>query len=556
MSPGQKLRLRPATSSWLGLDGGLARSQSAPGGDPTAPGPWALAEGGPEGTVVALLQTRDFAVWAATEHELHRFDGQAWTQVLADLPTVHCLAEDGDGLLIGTDAGLRRLEQHPEGEPAVESSPASTTPSTPCSPTAPRGGSGPPPASSASKAPTAAPFELTGTPVFALARDRGGVVYAGTELGLFQRQPGSGHWYWYAGADASDQVPDWQRFLPAAEGDARNFPDEEDVFLPPVRAVHRAPDASLWIGTEAGLARYVARQANGLAYTTVLEAFPDLGTGPVHAIAEDARGLVWFGTDRGLLRYDGRDLWEFQSEAGWVQLGRADHLYGDAVSRTRLVALLAQLRTVAAAPALRRGCRSPPSRARPTSRPCERSRGRTRRSPTSSATASRCRSTRPSSSSATSRATRGSSTAACRRSRGCRPGTSTWRYLALEGEGTSEPEQRPAWTREGRLLPPPPDRDGRVPGPLRPVAAAAREPVRRRRLRVPAGRARPLRMAARARPLSVLARLRRRAPDEHLEPTVLDRVFQGLDQVRPAGVNAALAVDEEIVRGGAGGPVS
>ena len=149
---------------------------------------------------------------------------------------------------------------------------------------------------------TATPFELTGTPVLALARDRGGVVYAGTELGLFQLQPGSGHWYWYAGADASDQVPDWQRFLPDAEGDARNFPAEEDVFLPagargaPRRRTRRSGSEPSTGSPATSLGR-----REGSRTRPSSRRFPISAPGPVHAIAEDARGFVWFATDRGVL---------------------------------------------------------------------------------------------------------------------------------------------------------------------------------------------------------------------------------------------------------------
>ena len=397
---------------------------------------------------------------------------------------------------------------------------------------------------------SASPFELTGTPVLSLSRDRGGVVYAGTELGLFQLQPGSGHWYWYTGVDASDQVPDWQRFLPGAEGDERNFPAVEDVFLPPVRAVHRGPDASLWIGTEAGLARYVARSVRGLAYTTALEAFPDLGTGVVHAIAEDARGLVWFATDRGVLRYDGRDLWQFQNEPGWVQLGRADQLYGETVSsrgswRFARTSDQWQRLQVSAGPSAWVPFTDEP---RTTDEPTARCVAWTDEAvadllgegePEPVDDADLVVRYKPSE----TRIVDGGIPAIPR----LPPGTSTWRYLALEAAETLEPEQRPVWTREGRLLPPPPDRDAAPPGRFDltppPPEGQFDEAVFAYR---PAAR---VRFEWRARkPLSIVARLYRRAADEHLEPAVLDRVFLGLEQVRPAGVNTALAVDEEIVR--------
>ena len=50
------------------------------------------------------------------------------------------------------------------------------------------------------------------------------------------------------------------------------------------------------------------------------------------------------------------------------------------------------------------------------------------------------------------------------------------------------------------------------------------------------------------RPLSVLVRLKKIAPDETIDPAVVDRVWQGIQQVRPAGVSVRLAVEEDIVK--------
>ena len=50
------------------------------------------------------------------------------------------------------------------------------------------------------------------------------------------------------------------------------------------------------------------------------------------------------------------------------------------------------------------------------------------------------------------------------------------------------------------------------------------------------------------RPLSVLVRLGRRGASDSLDPAALDRVFGGMQQVRPAGVRAALAFGEKRVR--------
>src|SRR5207237_4093649 len=107
----------------------------------------------------------------------------------------------------------------------------------------------------------------------------------GTDAGLFQYQPGTGDWYAYAAGDATEQAPDWVPLAEPAEASGADY-------LPAVLAVHRGPDASLWLGTARGIARYVAHPdtEDTLAYQTYLEAFPDLTDGPVVAIREDERG--------------------------------------------------------------------------------------------------------------------------------------------------------------------------------------------------------------------------------------------------------------------------
>ena len=65
----------------------------------------------------------------------------------------------------------------------------------------------------------------------------------------------------------------------------------------------------VWLGTERGIARYLARE-NRRTFTTLLEAFPALGQARVHAISEDERGASWFATDLGLIVFDGADWWQ------------------------------------------------------------------------------------------------------------------------------------------------------------------------------------------------------------------------------------------------------
>jgi hypothetical protein len=126
-------------------------------------------------------------------------------------------------------------------------------------------------------------------------------------------------------------------------------------------------------------------------------------------------------------------------------------------------------------------------------------------------------------------------------------GASVWRYLSMEPQEAPMPAGRPAWTIEGRLMPPPdqeappPGRfDEHTPPPASNFDAAifAYNPAARVWLEWQPRR-----------PGVVLVRLERREPSELIEPAVLDRVWQGIEQVRPAAIRAMLAVEHEIVRG-------
>jgi hypothetical protein len=550
------LRLRPAFSSWLGRAAGVDRSRALPtdtaDADPAAPGPWAPSDGAPTGTVTALLQTRDRILWAAVDDgSLVRYDGRAWKVAVTGLDTPHCLAETPDALLVGTAAGLSRVPLFPTEQFAAAEVDGVTGAVLAVAVDAggwtlgteqgllrrtPEG--------------TVSPAGLAGVAVRAIAADAMGGRLYGTDLGVFQHQPGLDHWYVYAGGSASEQDADWVRVPPGT------LPAASVVFLPAVHAVHRGPDGSLWLGTEKGLARYFARTAARLAFTSVLEAYPDAGTGAVHAIARDAHGAIWFAGAAGLLRADRRDLWHFEAGA-WRQLGRLDTLYdgpepeprgswrfdrasgawqrADPVrgwvphtGEARIVpqdAVLAVTWTddVAADTGV-----LAPGGEFSDSEPV--------------AAADLVMRFKPSD----ERIVDGGVPALPR----IPPGRSTWRYLSLEGEDEPPPPGRPTWTREGRRLSgePAPAGIDDPPEPARfdidPPAAkwgrslTAFAPVAHVRLEW-----RPTQR------LSVVARLRPRAPGESIEPAVLDRVFDGISQVRPAGVRAVLAVDETIVRG-------
>lgn len=542
LADGETLRLRPAYSSWLARPDGVERSRALPGADapadPAAPGPWEASAGAPEG-VVALLQTRDRVLWAATEDgSLARCDGRTWTTAVTGLAAPRCLAETPDELLVGTDEGLSRVPLFPDGAFAAE--PVNGVDVAVLAVAVDAEGWTLGTADGlmrlvADAAP--APAGLDGIAVHAIAPDAMGGTLYGTERGLFMRQE-LGHWYAYVGESASDQDDDFVR----VDGGA----PPGDVFLPPVHALHRGPDGALWLGTADGLARYVARTAERLAFTSALEAFPDLGTGAIHAIARDPHGVVWIGGEAGLLRADRRDVWHHDG-AAWRQLGRADTLYDGPDPRPRGSwrfdrageqwqradaalgwAPYEEEPRIAAQPAVRALGWTDDVAADVGSEPVEDAQLALRFKPTDE------------------RIVDGGVPALPR----LEPGRSTWRYLQLEGDDEPVPPGRPTWTREGRRLTgaPPPSGIDDPPEPARFDIDPPASKWGRSLLAFPTA----ARVRFEWRPtqvLSVAARLRPRAPGEAIEPAVLDRVFEGMAHVRPAGVRAVLAVDETIVRG-------
>ena len=394
------------------------------------------------------------------------------------------------------------------------------------------------------------PAVLQGVAVNAIAQDENGVLYFGTALGLFQWQLGADSWNWYEGQTFGEENANWQPFFPAKQGADRNFPAAGQPFLPPIRCVLCDRRASVWVGTQNGIARYTALENQDLDMQTALEAFPDLTTGPVFAIREDPRGLLWFATDRGLFRYDGRDWWQFQS-GSWLQLWRADTLYPAAVARGqwRFDRTSSQWQRldgswIAFTPAPAVNVTSEPAVHSITwtgavvadlgqwdgssfSSPAAVDSGklRVRLKPTEQTIVN------------------GGIPALPRLPRG----SSVWRYLSMEAGNPAAPGATPWWSSEGRLFPPPPNLDAPGEGRFDMTAPPPESDFDRAVF--------PYNPAALVwfewqpkRPLSVLVRLKKVAPNETIDPAIVDRVWQGIQQVRPAGVAVRLAVEEDIVK--------
>ena len=565
LAPDQALALWPAYTSWLatatGVDSATSIGSATSAANPTAAGPWSAVAAGPTGTVVAFFQAADRFLWsganAAGVGSLWRNDGVTWQQVLDGLPEVRCLAGHGDNLLIGLATGVTALALYP---------PAAAPTPDPASLAGPEVNALMPDATGQFWAATSVGVAQLGddltltplgpgvraatqTPLFSAFADIDGTLFFGGELGVFQFQPVANRWYHYAGAAVDEASADWLPFDPAVD----TLPAADVIFLPPVRSILRASDAALWLGTDNGIARYLARE-NRRTFTTLLEAFPAVTQLPVRSIAEDERGQLWFATDVGLIVFDGADWWQRQG----VALVR---LFNEPLIRTpleRAVSDLTFFRFVRGAnrwqsltPTGRGGFAVVNPAPIATNERALRAFTWTdgvnpqlgsfdgdRFTPSVDAPAALRMRFKPDA----LRILDGGIPALPR----LLPGTCDWRYLALEPAVVPQPATFPSWTIEGRLLPEP--QRGAAPLEGRYLAAAVQEFRDQVFAFNPAAQV-WMRWSPREL-LAVLVRLRRISADEVVDPLILDRVFDEVNRARPAAVRVGLAVDDQLVRVG------
>lgn len=562
IAAGQTLAIVPAFVSWLGGDPGLMTARHEPSdarpADPTAAGPWNAAADAPDGSIRAFALAPDGALWAAAnsggEGALWRLAEAGWVKVVSPLPQLNCLLTVGRDLLIGHANGFSRMPAA-GADPIPLPDPAAATDPAVLAIAADSTGRiwlaraiGAAFLGSSDTVTPVGPGERTETEteLNAILAERDGYVLFGGALGLFLHDPARDLWHVYRGGSADETVPDWIPWNPDSEA----LPDEGDVFLPEVTSLLRSADQTLWIGTARGLAAYRAR-ARLRTYATLLEAFPSLTASRVETLAEDARQRLWAGTAQGLFTFDGLDWrrsqggslkrlprnepdplafihWRFHRASGaWQTQERgsaggftATDLAPIATDEPPVLAIawtdaaIARIGTMAdgvftADPSATIGALG--MRYKPDA----------------------------------IRILAGGIPAMPR----LVPGASDWRYLAIEEETPPEPTAFPAWTREGRLLPPPDS--AAAPEEGRYLTAEESALLASVYSFNPAARV-TFRWRPRA-PLSVIVRLERKSVDESIAPAIIDRLWEGLNRVRPAGARVAVAVGEDIVRGGGDG---
>ena len=556
IAAGQALAIVPGYRSWLGGNDGIESAEALPSAaeavNPTAAGPWSADTAPPNGEIVALQRSDDQFVWAASNvgstGSLWRNDGSGWNEILSGLPEIHCLLPNGGELLIGFETGLSRLEIQPVGafvlapDPGAASDPAIRALAVDADGTlwaATERGLAFEEAGILTYTELGARPE-TETPLRCMWLDNSGDIYCGGDMGLFLYRRSVERWYILQDEAADETINDWLQ-LDLTNG---SLPDPQNIFVPPVNAVIHGPDTDIWLGTDQGIARYRAYEQRR-TYTTLLEALPHLTQTAVNNIEQDTRGRIWFATDEGLFVYDQLDWFQKQSN-DLVRLPRRDDeqqptfwrfVRGSGNWQSFTAPGSAGFlnytagQTALGEPAVNAILWTEQAVARLGSFD-----GTTFTVDPGATPAPLATRYKPDA----SRIVDGGIPALpC-----LAHGKSDWRYLQREEPTPPTPSSAPAWTREGRLLPPPDSLD--APHEGRFIAGpTGEEPVVFSFC--PAARVwfswQPKAS------LAVTVRLSRNPQDDEIDPQILDRVWNELQRVKPASVAVYLAVNENIERG-------
>jgi len=560
LDDGEVLRIQPARQSLVVTADGIALSavvtDANRGSDPAVNGPWAPVADMPPIAVTVMLQTADRAVWVAGDQQLWRFDGVSWQRFFEaqTLPDITCLCEYHQRLFVGTATGLLQFELYAEGGTldvvtAADGSAINRISVLRNDELWLATASGPRRLVIAVDSTMTLQPALFAVATFAIC-DSGADRLFACETGLLRHDGVRDVWHIYVGEEEGELSNEWQQVTPDA------LPPIETLFLPRITDIAVTPDKSLWLATPVGLARYYARERGDLVFKTVLEAFPDIVTGAVNQLGVDERGMLYVAATNGWFRYDGRDLAQFDAGAQrWLQLGAADSLYTNSIesisrgawrydrarARWQQFDYRAQ-RFADAAPAVRSlgepavaqflfapsiiahlGSGTGASFVATTALPLTDFVMRVK--PDERVIASGGLVAIPS----------------------LPAGVSTWRYLQLEPAPLTVPTDLPWWSPEGRLVPPPehapifPGRyrsDATLPDGRFDETIYAYNPCARVEMHYLSGPA-----------VTVQVRLFKRDANDNIDPAIIDRVWAGINQVKPAGVPVLLAVEGSLAKG-------
>jgi hypothetical protein len=555
LAQGQTLRLSPARCSWLVLADALQVSpeETATNAaqDPSANGPWTAVSNPPTGQVRSAARALDNTLWLALEDgatwSLHRYDGAQFDAVTQGAPAGPYLSlrAHGAGVYLGAQQGLFRCPLFPEANQPFALSAVTGVPEAlqaltelPDGRLACAGGNG---LARLKPDDTLDDRLLAGVGLRAVHADRDQLYLATAQALLLWDHE---RWFRYEGAQLSEGAADWAA-LDAGEVAAAVSP------LPVVNVIAVTPDGSVWLGTARGLARYYVYADR----TTLLEAFPDLGSGEIRALTVDERGMLWVAGDDGLFRYDGRNLAQYDfAQTRWVYLGQADTVYPDDISsaarghwrfdgaQDRWERFDAGAERFTTFPLSKRAGNSAAARALLVTDSLRAELGQFDGNEFSNP--------QPVASNQFALRIKPDETRIVDGGPPALPsGAGTWRYLQLEPANLTPPSGRPWWSREGRLFLPP-QWQAPWPGHFRNQASAwhadghfddavfVYPPSARLWMEYPVS---PV--------VGVRVRLFRRMPDQAVAPALIDRVWQLLARAKAAGVPLQLALEGAVVKG-------
>ncbi len=271
--------VRVSALAMTGLLGGAALAWSLQPSTPLAGysrQSWVMENGLPQNTVQALAQTRDGFVWLGTEVGLVRFDGVAFQlfdrNTTPALPgnDVRCLLAAKDGALwIGTSEGLARWNN-------------------------------------GTMTAYAAKDGLQGSEIREIGEEPGLGLWITTNEGMFRLDQG----HFVPAQTAAGNLAGMLIDLRAAESQrvviSFNKTSVDLASKPPsrltvgrelpgtrIQALLADREGNLWIGTNAGLARWSAGKVERLPVTD------PLATASVLSLLEDREGNLWAGTETG-----------------------------------------------------------------------------------------------------------------------------------------------------------------------------------------------------------------------------------------------------------------
>ena len=298
---------------------------------------WTVAEGLPQSTVYAGLQTEDGFLWLGTQEGLVRFDGVGFkvfnrinTPILRDQNIGSLQMDNQSRLWIGTDQGLYLRDggviREAGGDDALKNILIWTLEiGTPGQIWVGTESKGLLVVEDDVLQPSPQEWGLNRDPIYAvLPSDDGETLWIGGAEGLFCVKSGEIKHFGEAGGYTYGPVYEFvssgngdlwisadEGLIRYRQGQFRLFTKEDGLDSSYIYAIHEDRDGSLWIGTESGLARFRENRFE-LEKPKVKGEF-----NPINDVWEDREGNLWAGrSNDGLFRYSNVPFTTYAEEEG------------------------------------------------------------------------------------------------------------------------------------------------------------------------------------------------------------------------------------------------